>query len=144
MGTKRIFGLAALIAAVGAMTVAPIASAAPPLRLEFSKQAVEQGVWKGTVSGDIDGGLTTRAIAVDTSDPVWRVTFDWIVDAGMQSFTARLSGTLDSVTGAVAMKGRVVEGYLLGAKVREKGQLVDPETLGFQGSITVIRPGPGR
>ena len=139
---KRILGLAALVGTVGAMTFAGTASAAPPLQLDFSKQAVSDGVWQGAVTGDIDGGLTTRAIVVDTSEPVWRVTFDWIVDAGPRSFTARLSGTLDSVTGAVAMKGRVVEGYLAGAKVREAGQLVDPETLAFQGSIRVSRPGP--
>jgi hypothetical protein len=139
---KRILGLAALIGAVGAMTFATTASAAPPLRLDFSKHTVGPGVWEGTVSGDIDGGLTTRAIAVDDSEPVWRVTFDWIVDAGAKSFTARLSGTLDSLTGAVAMKGRVVEGYLVGSKVHEEGQLVDPNTLAFQGTIRVNRPGP--
>ena len=139
---KRILGLAALIGAVGAMTFTTTASAAPPLRLDFSKHTVAPGVWQGTVSGDIDGGLTTRAIAVDDSEAVWRVTFDWIVDAGSQSFTARLSGTLDSLTGAVAMKGRVVEGYLDGSKVREEGQLVDPSTLAFQGTIRVNRPGP--
>jgi hypothetical protein len=139
---KRIFGLAALIGVVGAMSVAGTASAAPPLQLDFSKHTVGEGVWEGTVSGDITGGLTTRAIAIDQSDPVWQVTFDWIVDGGMQSFTARLSGTLDSNTGAVAMKGRVVEGYLAGSKVREEGQLVDPNTLAFQGTIRVNRPGP--
>jgi hypothetical protein len=134
---KRILGLAALIGVVGAMSVAGTASAAPTVRLQFSKHAVEPGVWQGTVSGDINGALTTRAIAVDDSRPVWRVTFDWIVDAGPKSFTARLSGTLDTVTGAVAMKGRVVEGYLRGSKVSEQGQLVDPGTLAFQGTIDI-------
>jgi hypothetical protein len=141
---KRILGVAVLIGAVAATTVVPVASAAPPVRLSFSKQAVEQGVWNGTVSGDIDGGLTTRLITLDDSEPVWDVTFDWIVDAGPKSFTARLHGTLDTTTGAVAMRGRVVEGYLRGAKVRERGQLVDPATSAFEGVIWVQRPGGDR
>jgi hypothetical protein len=141
---KRILGLAALIGAAAAITVVPVASAAAPVRLSFEKQAVEQGVWKGTVAGDIRGDLTTRLITLDDSEPVWRVTFDWIVDAGRKSFTARLSGTLDTTTGAVAMKGRVVEGYLRGAKVRERGRLVDQATSAFEGTIRIKRPGHGR
>jgi hypothetical protein len=139
---KRILGLAALIGAVGALAVVPVASAAPPVRLSFEKQATaEQGVWKGTVSGDIRGGLTTRLITLDDSSPVWKVTFDWIVDAGRKSFTARLHGTLDTTTGAVAMKGRVVNGHLRGAKVRERGQLVDQATSAFEGTIVIKRHG---
>ena len=141
---KRILGLAALTGAVAALVLVPVASAAPPVRLSFEKQAVERGVWKGSVAGDIEGGLTTRMIGFDDSEPVWKVTFDWIVDAGRKSFTARLSGTLDTTTGAVAMRGRVVEGYLRGAKVRERGQLVDPETSAFEGTIWVQRHGHRR
>ena len=73
---------------------------------------------------------------------MWRVTFDWIVDAGPQSFTARLHGTLDTTTGAVEMKGRVIDGHLLGAKkVREQGQLVDLATSAFEGTIDIYPHG---
>ena len=140
---KRILGLAVLIGAVAATTVVPVASAAPPVRLSFEKQAVERGLWKGSVSGDIDGELTTRMIGFDDREPVWKVTFDWIVESGRKSFTARLSGTLDTTTGAVAMRGRVVKGHLRGAKVRERGQLADPETSRFEGMIWIQRRGHG-
>ena len=35
------------------------------------------------------------------------------------------------------MNGTVVEGYLLGAQVHEEGQLIDADTLRFQGTIQV-------
>jgi hypothetical protein len=135
---KRILVLAALLGAAGAISITAAATAkAPPVHLTFSKQASGPGVWSGAVAGDIDGALTTRLISLDDHKPVWRVTFDWIVDAGPQSFTARLHGTLDTTTGAVEMKGRVVEGYLEGSQVREAGQLVDPATSAFVGTIDV-------
>jgi hypothetical protein len=137
---KRILVLAALLSVVGAISISATAAAeAAPVHLTFHKQASGPGVWSGAVSGDIDGALTTRLISLDDHKPVWRVTFDWIVDAGEQSFTARLHGTLDTTTGAVEMKGRVVEGHLEGSQVRESGQLVDPATSAFEGTID-IRP----
>jgi hypothetical protein len=138
----HIIGLAALLCAASAVTVTAAASAkAPPVQLSFQKQASGTGVWAGTVAGDIDGVLTTRLISLDDHKPVWRVTFDWIVAAGPQSFTARLHGTLDTTTGAVEMKGRVVEGHLLGAKVLERGRLVDLATSAFEGTIDVYPRG---
>jgi hypothetical protein len=135
---KRILVLAALLGAAGAVSISTAATAkAPPVHLTFAKQLAGPGVWSGTVSGDIEGALTTRLISIDDHKPVNRVTFDWIVDAGERSFTARLHGRLDTLTGAVAMKGRVVEGYLEGSQVREAGQLVDPATLAFEGTIDV-------
>jgi hypothetical protein len=139
---KRIFVLAALLGVAGAISITAAATAkAPPVHLTFSKQASGPGVWSGAVAGDIDGALTTRLISLDDHKPVWRVTFDWIVDAGPQSFTARLHGTLDTTTGAVAMKGRVIDGHLLGAKVREQGRLVDPATSAFEGTIDIYPHG---
>ena len=54
-----------------------------------------------------------------------------------QSFVADLAGVLNIETGAVVMNGTVVEGYLLGAQVHEEGQLIDADTLRFQGTIQV-------
>ena len=135
---KRILVHAALLGAVGAVSISTTATAkAAPVHLTFHKQAIGPGVWSGAVAGDIDGALTTRLIGLDDHKPVCRVTFDWIVDAGDRSFTARLHGTLDTTTGAVEMKGRVIEGYLEGSQVREAGQLVDPATSAFEGTIDV-------
>ena len=135
---KRILVLAALLGAVGSSNLAAGAAAkSPPVPLTFAKQASGPGEWSGTVAGDIDGALTTRLLSLDDHKPVWRVTFDWIVDAGPESFTARLHGTLDTTTGAVEMKGRVIEGHMEGAQVREAGQLVDPAASAFEGTIDV-------
>ena len=141
---KRIFKLAALAAATASLAASAPASAAEPVRLQFSKHAVSEGVWQGATSGDIAGDLETRLQSLRVSGPIWHVTFDWIVDAGARSFTARLDGTLNTKTGAVVMNGTVIAGYLQGAQVHEAGQLVDPATLAFAGDIRIMPATAGR
>jgi hypothetical protein len=123
---------------VGLSQAAP-ASASAPLTLDFEKAAVGPGVWQGTVSGDVDGALTTVLTAcTGCSGAIWHVEFDWIISAGAESFTAHLSGVLNTQTGAVVMNGTVVDGFLRGAQVHEEGQLVNPAALGFEGTIRVM------
>jgi len=129
-----LFCVGALVAS--AIPVAGASSA--PVRLTFDKVATGPGVWHGTVAGDIDGGLTTDLLSLDTTGPIWHVTFDWVIDAGPSSFTARLSGVLNTSTGGVVMDGTVVSGYLRGAQVHEEGQLVNPATIEFAGSIRLM------
>ena len=135
----RKFTLIVLCAGALVASAVPAASASnAPVRPTFDKTATGPGVWHGTVAGDIAGGLTTDLLALDTTGPIWHVTFDWIIDAGPSSFIARLSGVLNTSTGGVVMDGTVVSGYLLGAQVHEKGQIVNPATLEFVGSIRLM------
>jgi hypothetical protein len=124
------------------LSFASPASATAPLRLTFEKEAATAGVWEGSVSGDVDGGLTTMLTSCNGPNPcsgrIWHVEFDWIVAAGAESFTAHLSGILNNVTGVAIMDGTVVDGFLQGAQVHEKGQLVNAATLRFEGTITVM------
>jgi hypothetical protein len=130
--------IALLILCLGALVPVAVPAAGAsnaPVRLTFDKTATAPGVWHGTVAGDITGNLTTELLTLDVTGPIWHVTFDWIIAAGPSSFTARLSGVLNTNTGGVVMNGTVVSGYLLGAQVHEEGQLVDPATLEVVGSI---------
>ena len=140
---KRRISILLALAALGAAGVIAAsspaaASSSAPVRLTFDKSAVAQGVWQGTVEGDVSGSLTTELEGLRISGPIWHVTFDWIISAGASSFTARLYGILNTNTGAVVMNGTVVDGYLLGAQVHEEGQLVDLTTLQFVGSIRLM------
>jgi hypothetical protein len=108
-----------------------------PIQLSFDKSTSGPGTWSGTVTGDVDGDLTTTLLSVTETGVIWQVTFDWVVD-GDASFTARLSGVLNTSTGRVVMNGRVIDGDYLGAVVHEEGQLVDPSTLHFQGLIRIM------
>jgi hypothetical protein len=135
---KRILTLLLAMASLAVAAAAPAAASSEPLRLSFDKSSVAPGVWQGTVDGDISGDLTTALTDLRVAGPIWHVRFDWIVSAGDSSFVADLSGILNTETGAVVMDGIVVEGYLLGAQVHEEGQLVDPGTLRFQGSIQLM------
>jgi hypothetical protein len=134
-----------LILVVATTAVAASASSATasnePVRIQFDKSISNPDAftWTGTVSGDVSGGLTTQLTSLRVTGSVWHVTFDWIIDAGERSFVADLRGTLNTNTGRVVMNGTVVEGWLLGARVHEQGQLVDPETLRFVGQIRVMR-----
>lgn len=109
-----------------------------PIQLQFDKQGGAGGIWNGTVSGDVEGSLTTQLLSLEPAGPILKVRFAWIVSAGAQSFTAVLDGTLNTLTGQVEMDGRVVNGRLAGAQVHEEGQLVDPQLGRFQGTITIF------
>ncbi|MFW6097713.1 MAG: hypothetical protein ACOC9Z_06535 [Chloroflexota bacterium] len=142
MKGMKVLMVVMVVLALFGMVVAPHVAAAQapaaPVQLTFDKSAVAEGMWEGTVGGDVDGDLTTVLTALEVRGPIWHVEFDWIVDAGAQSFTAHLSGILNTNTGKVVMNGNVVDGWLLGAQVHEEGQLVDPDTLRFQGTIQIM------
>jgi hypothetical protein len=128
------------LGSVGAVGASTAAAESAPARLTFDKSIVDpaDGVWEGTTAGDVAGALRTELRGLQVTGPIWHVTFDWIVNAGPQSFTARLAGTLNTTTGAVVMNGTVIDGWLEGAQVHETGQLVDAATLRFQGSIRLM------
>jgi hypothetical protein len=113
---------------------------AQPVRLQFTKCMVDpvNGIWQGEVTGDIAGDLQTELRELRVTGAVWQVRFDWIIDAGAQSFVADLSGVLNLNTGRVVMNGTVASGYLEGARVHEEGQLVDPENSCFAGDIRIM------
>ncbi len=117
------------------------AAPALPVRLNFSKAlaSVTPMVWKGSVSGDVNGELETRLLNLRVTGVIWQVEFDWIITAAnpAQSFTARLSGTLNTKTGKVVMNGVVIDGYLEGAQVHEEGLLIDQAASRFEGTIRV-------
>jgi hypothetical protein len=143
MVVKRGVVLLVLLAGIVGLQTSPALAANDPVRLTFDKTAVAAGVWEGTITGDIEGTLQTVLLTVDETGPIWHVTFDWIIGSGDRSFTARLDGLLNTQTGAVVMDGSVTEGYLLGARVHETGQLADAATSRFTGFITMFPPTQG-
>lgn len=106
--------------------------------LSFDKSAVSEGIWEGLVTGDVSGALRTELTGIRTVGPLWFVEFNWIVDAGDQSFTVAATGTLNTLNGTAVMTGRVVEGEWLGATMYEQGQMIDPATGHFEGTILLI------
>jgi len=118
-------------------SAAAATAASDPVLISFDKSTSGPGTWSGSVSGDVNGDLSTTLLALTETGVIWHVTFDWVVD-GDASFTARLSGTLNTSTGHVVMNGRVIEGAYLDAVVHEEGQLIDSATLHFQGLIRIM------
>ena len=135
--------LALIVLCVGALVAVAVPAAGAsnaPVRITFDKSLSSPGEWQGDIGGDIVavGGLKSVLLELEVSGPIWHVTFDWIITAGQSSFTARLSGVLNTKTGKVVMDGNVISGYLLGAQVHEEGQLVNPDTFEFVGSIRLM------
>jgi hypothetical protein len=129
--------------AAGTVASAADASAASNARvieLQFDKSSTGPGTWAGTVSGAFAGDLETVLLGAEESGPILRVEFDWIISntTNNRDFTARLNGILNLNTGAVVMNGEVIDGYLVGARVHEEGQLVDPNAGQFQGLIRIM------
>lgn len=116
-----------------------IATANNPVIIAFDKVFVEEWEWEGTVSGDVEGDLRTELITSRETGKILHVEFDWIITADDEdkSFTAKLYGTLNNNTGKVVMNGTVIEGWLMGARVHEEGQLTDPATGRFEGTIQI-------
>ena len=129
-----VFALAAFPQAASASASGDLS----PVQLQFDKQGGANGIWNGAVTGDAEGSLTTQLLSLQPAGPILKVSFAWIVDAGDQSFTAVLYGTLNTLTGQVEMDGTIVQGWLAGAQVHEEGQLIDPTTGRFQGTITIF------
>lgn len=140
--TRIILGLVTaltLLAAPAAVATPPDADATP-VTFTFTKSDPEgDAVWVGHVGGAGEGLIQTNLVSARSTGPIVHVEFLFEVFAGEQSFLAELSGTLNTTTGAVALHGTVVAGAsMLGARVVEHGQLVDPETSTFEGTITLI------
>jgi hypothetical protein len=132
------------LAIVLSLVTAPAALAGPapdttPREITFTKADPDGNfTWNGTVDGAATGALETRLTDVRAEGWILYVTFEWDIDAGAHSFVAEMTGILNQRTGAVVMNGTVVEGWMEGARVHEQGQLVDPGTLTFEGTITVL------
>ena len=132
----------AALAAGAALATSPASASNAPVQVDFVKHVVDPNalVFQGTASGAVDGSLTSKLVSLDgVTGPVYHVTFDWIVSAGAQSFTARTSGTWNTLTGAVVMNGSVISsGWLAGAQVHEQGHMTDPATLSFAGYLRFL------
>jgi hypothetical protein len=130
----------AALAATGSVALAQPAlaqSSAVPRTWTFEKCQVAPGVWQGKATAP-DGTaepLETRLTGLRQTDAVLHVEFDWYVG---DTYLAKLSGTLDTATGAVIMNGRVAEGLYEGSRVHEEGQLTDAANSCFSGTIRVM------
>lgn len=132
-------GLAIALLALLAPAAATAQNLNVPLVLSFDKADPDgDGVWHGNVAGAFSGVLTTSPTAIDDSHPVWKVAFEFMIEAGERSMILALEGILNTNTGAVVMNGVVTDGYLVGARVHEQGQLVDAAASRFQGSIRIL------
>jgi hypothetical protein len=141
---KRLL-LLLIVVATGGAAAHGAAASSEPVAITFDKQfdlakTIANGTptWSGTVSGDVTGTLETRLILpTKPSGEVEHVVFDFIVTAGVASFTARLEGVFNARKDTIIMNGVVSDGWLEGARVHEAGVGVDRTTSRYQGTLRV-------
>ena len=121
------------------LALAPVAAAhAEKVNLTFDTRATSARAAEGIVAGEFAGMLSTRVLSRRVSGNRVRVTADWIVQAGAQSFTARLRGVINSRRRSGVLTGRVTSGYLLGAEARVNGRLLGKNRRRFVGTLTLV------
>lgn len=141
--TVLLLALASIALVGGAATAG--AERSKPIVVTFEKHLVDPDnlVFEGTTGGKAKGALESRMVpgSLTIDGAIWHFAFDWIVmaKARHKSFVARTTGTFDTTTGLVVMRGRVTDGWHEGARVHERGQLIDPATFTFAGELRIAR-----
>jgi hypothetical protein len=136
---KRRLLLASVVAAAIALPAAATPAARSPVVLSFTKQAVSDDLYVGT----IEGGGTIEVMILDRryTDSAQYLSAIFRVNVGDKWFAAVLRGSLDYATLQTHLKGEVTYGnWLQGAKVREEGQLVGSNPYKFTGTLS-LKPG---
>lgn len=122
--------------ALATAIAAPVTAAERPIVLEFEKAWAADNYYVGTVSGGgtIEMWLSNKSVIGNTQH------FDAtvVVDNGGGSFTAFVSGQINFSTGRVVLTGTVTSGWLVGARVQEQSQLIDPTSGSFTGTIRLL------
>jgi hypothetical protein len=132
---RRLLLVVPVLAAAIALPVAAPTAANSPVVLSFTKHAVSDDLYVGT----IDGGGTIEVMILDRryTDSAQYLSAIFRVNVGDKWFAAVLKGKLDFATLQTRLKGEVSYGnWLQGAKVREEGQLVGSNPNTFTGTLT--------
>jgi hypothetical protein len=137
-GSKWIVGAAAVVVAAIVLGVtSTLASASnAPVAIPFEKHWVGPGHYIGTAcdGGTIEMQVFNSSVTGDVQH--FDVTIQVMLPG--RSFTAVLGGTFNFSTGKTLLNGTVTQGWLAGAQAHEEGQLVDPDTLTFTGTLQLM------
>lgn len=138
----RRFFVALALAAVAASSITGSALASNAATVvAFEKQWVGPGHYVGT-AGD-DGTIEMFIYDSTFTGEVQHFTATVLLSFPDRSLTATLDGRFNFNTGRVVLNGRVVEGWLSGARVHEESQLVGFDPLTFVGTVQLM-PGSAR
>jgi hypothetical protein len=117
-------------------------------RVHFIKRVVDSEPvrFEGDASGAVTGSRMTEILreTLPERDRFRFVAFRWNVTAPGRSFVAQTQGTVDKTTGEMVQLGTFVAGWRAGSSVMERGQLIDPGTLTFEGDVVVLATSTSR
>jgi hypothetical protein len=135
---KRLLLLASVVATAIALPAAatPKPAAKSPVVLSFTKQAVSDDLYVGT----IDDGGTIEVMILDRryTDSAQYLSAIFRVNVGDKWFAAVLHGSLDFATLETHLKGEITYGnWLQGASVREEGKLIGSDPYTFTGTLSL-------
>lgn len=122
----------------------PSDNTSSPVRIQFDKspKAGTDNIWGGTTWGDLTGEIETVLTRAETVGTIMDVDLTFIVtdtdgEGVDQSFTAEMTGAIDTDTGHILLDGIVTEGWSLGMEAQVDAQVQDNDFAAFrvQGSI---------
>jgi hypothetical protein len=133
---KRLLFLALAAVAVLGVSAGTSAASNATIVIPFEKHWVSPGHYVGTAgdNGTIDMQVSNSSVNGNVQHFIAAVE----LRVGDHAFTARLAGTFNFSTGKTVLNGTVADGWMTGAQVHEKGQLVGFDPLTFIGTVQVM------
>ena len=133
---KKLWLALALAALTAGLIPAPASASNTAIVIPFEKHWVGEGHYVGTT----DDGSTIEMFIYNESftGDVQHFTATVLLDLPEGSLRAILKGRFDGNTLEAVLNGRVVEGWLEGARVHEESQLVGFDPLTFVGMVQLM------
>lgn len=110
---------------IGARAPAAEEAALTHATITYDRSPVAEGVFASVATGDLAGRWVVTLVAGVDSPEVFNGELNWtfIGEDPSQSFVALLKGTHNHLTNAIVFDGTIVSGYMLGARVEDRGSL---------------------
>lgn len=110
--------------------------------IAFDSRQITERVWEGPATGGAAGTVTIEALNVPPAlfKGTWAGATRWQVVAGANSFTAEMTGKINTYNGVLAMRGKVIGGANAGAAVTANAQIASINPHHFVGTMRVVTP----
>lgn len=125
---------------VAVLALVVLASASAQLSISYDRSPVAPMVWFSVAAGDLSGRWVVTPVTGADTPEVFRGEFYWVFigEIPSRSFVAYLKGTHDHVTDDIVFDGFIVDGYMLGARVEDRGTMVDYAAKNVAGTIQIF------
>lgn len=125
------------------LALAALASAHAQLSVSYDRSPVAPMTWFSAANGDLSGRWVTALVKGMDSPELFHGEFYWmfIGDSPDTSFIAYLKGTHNHRTDEIVFDGFIVDGYMEGARVEDRGTMANYDAKRVTGTIQIFPQG---